>query len=289
MVASCFILNALLKTVINSAIVAMINKKNQTDANLFDWTESEKQNILGIFFWGFALTKIPSGRLAEVIGSRRVSGYSMMLASLLTLLTPILAYWNYYALLTSRVLMGFLLGASWPAIMPLAAKWVPPEEQSMFMTTLASSAIGISLASHISGILIPKFGWQSVFYITGSMSLFWSLIWFYLIYDSPQQHPRISHKEKQLLENTTRKNVNAHLKKKFGEIPWKEILTSKPVYAIVFAQISNFVATMIILTQLPSYLDQIFQYNMKQIGLFSGLPTWGKINTTGMYIFVYVI
>jgi hypothetical protein len=42
---------------------------------------------------------------------------------------------------------------------------------------------------------------------------------------------------------------------------------------------------MIILTQLPSYLDQVFQYNMKEIGLFSGLPTWGKINTTGMYLF----
>jgi MFS transporter, ACS family, solute carrier family 17 (sodium-dependent inorganic phosphate cotransporter), other len=42
----------------------------------FSWTEGEKQLILGSFFWGYILTELPGGRLAELIGGHRVFGHS---------------------------------------------------------------------------------------------------------------------------------------------------------------------------------------------------------------------
>lgn len=269
MLTTGFITNAFIKSIFNIAIVAM-TEHNQ--ANTFDWNESQKQEILGIFFWGFAITKFPSGRLAEIIGSRKVTGYSMAFASILTVLTPTIAFFNYYALLVSRVFLGFAVGASWPALMPLVAKWIGPNEHSMFMTALASTSIGFGLSSLVGGILISNFGWPSIFYFAGSVSFVWTLVWFYFIYDSPRQHPRISLEEKEEIESEI---TEIKVRLKFGDIPWRKILASGPVWGIAIAQITSFFTTMTIATELPTYFDQVLHYDISQNGIMASLPNWG--------------
>ena len=39
-------------------------------------------------------------------------------------------------------------------------------------------------------------GWPSVFYVFGSLGLLWSIAWFFLVFDHPDTHPRISPEEK---------------------------------------------------------------------------------------------
>ena len=75
----------------------------------FEWDEYEQNMILGCFFWGYVLTELPGGRLAEVIGGHRVFGYSMLSASILTLLTPLSARIGYMAVVVLRVLLGLML------------------------------------------------------------------------------------------------------------------------------------------------------------------------------------
>ena len=35
------------------------------------------------------------------------------------------------------------------------------------------------------GVLITKFGWASVFYVPGTLTLIWAVLWFWVVYDSP--------------------------------------------------------------------------------------------------------
>jgi len=102
----------------------------------FSWDTYQTNFVLGCFFWGYILTELPGGRLAELIGGRRVFGHSMLWASLLTLITPLAAHINYVVLIVVRVVLGFMLGASWPAIHPVAAVWIPPMERSKFMSNM---------------------------------------------------------------------------------------------------------------------------------------------------------
>lgn len=102
----------------------------------FSWNSYESNLLLGSFFWGYILTELPGGRLAELIGGRRVFGHSMLWASLLTLITPLAAHLHYVVLIVVRVILGFMLGASWPAIHPVAAVWIPPMERSKFMSNM---------------------------------------------------------------------------------------------------------------------------------------------------------
>lgn len=65
--------------------------------------------ILGSFFWGYICTEFPGGRLAEIIGTKRVFGYSMLASSFITLLTPLAATLGYTAVVVLRVVLGFML------------------------------------------------------------------------------------------------------------------------------------------------------------------------------------
>lgn len=102
----------------------------------FPWDTYQTNFVLGCFFWGYVLTELPGGRLAELIGGRRVFGHSMLWASLLTLITPLAAHLSYIMLIVVRVALGFMLGASWPAIHPVAAVWIPPMDRSKFMSNM---------------------------------------------------------------------------------------------------------------------------------------------------------
>lgn len=42
-----------------------------TSGTKYHWNKYEQNYILGCFFWGYVLTELPGGRLAEVIGARR--------------------------------------------------------------------------------------------------------------------------------------------------------------------------------------------------------------------------
>ena len=39
-------------------------------------------------------------------------------------------------------------------------------------------------------------GWPSIFYVGGGIGLIFCLIWAFMVYDSPAEHPRISPRER---------------------------------------------------------------------------------------------
>lgn len=133
----------------------------------YAWDKYDQNFLLGSFYIGYVLTELPGGRLAEIIGARRVFGYSMLTASLVTLLTPIAADWGYVVVLILRIILGMSLGATWPATPPMASKWIPPNDRSKFIANMMASSLGAALTMPVCGYLIYHFGWGSVFYSTG--------------------------------------------------------------------------------------------------------------------------
>lgn len=61
----------------------------------------------------------------------------------------------------------FISGASWPAIHPMTAVWIPPVDRSKFMANMMASSLGAAAAMPICGFLIEYINWQSTFYFTG--------------------------------------------------------------------------------------------------------------------------
>jgi sugar phosphate permease len=63
--------------------------------------------VLGSFFYGYIITQIPGGLLAQRIGGRWVFGIGIMMTGVLTLLTPLAANISVWFLVAVRALEGF--------------------------------------------------------------------------------------------------------------------------------------------------------------------------------------
>lgn len=89
----------------NSSVTSSTNvseSENAVPSNKFLWDKYDQNRALGCFFWGYLLTELPGGRLAELIGAKWVFGGGMLGASVLTLLTPAASYIHVWVLIVLR-------------------------------------------------------------------------------------------------------------------------------------------------------------------------------------------
>jgi MFS family permease len=55
---------------------------------------------------------------------------------------------------------------------------------------------GMFVATPAAGHLMSRYGWESVFYFYGTVAVLAVVVWEFLVYDSPDDHPRISEAER---------------------------------------------------------------------------------------------
>lgn len=64
--------------------------------------------VLGGYFWGYLVTSLLGGILAERWGGRHVIGLAMFLSGIVTGLTPIVAVQSFWPVFITRVVLGIL-------------------------------------------------------------------------------------------------------------------------------------------------------------------------------------
>lgn len=239
--------------------------------------------MLGSFFYGYVLTQIPGGRLAELFGGKYIYGIGVLVTALFTLLTPIAAYSSLPALVLVRVLEGMGEGVTFPAMHAMLARWVPPLERSKFAAFVYAGAnFGTVISLPLSGWLCSLEyggGWPLAFYIFGVLGLVWFVFWLWLVYDTPGTHPRISRDERAYIERAVHTAVDDELSQHHGggdrlvePIPWRSMCTSLPLWAILITQCGQAWAFYTQLTELPTYMKNILHMNIEQNATLSALP-----------------
>ncbi|XP_064105971.1 sialin-like isoform X1 [Macrobrachium nipponense] len=240
----------------------------QTDQLLL--TGPQKGMVLGGFFYGYVITSIPGGRLAELYGTKIVFGGSILLSGILTLFTPVAARFSYVALILIRILIGIAQGVVYPSMHVLVARWIPPLERPRFISiTYMGNCLGTIITLPMCGVIIDSLGWEAVFYICGAIAIVWIAFWCLLMFDSPSNHPRISEKEREyILESIS----DGTTKQKPNQTPWCAFMTSLPLWAINMAHVGGMFCFTLLLTQLPTYMDSVLGFSIRNNGLLSSLP-----------------
>jgi len=235
----------------------------------FDWGEREQGWLLGAFFYGYVATQIPGGRMAEKYGGKRLYGVGVLITALFTLVTPLAANISIYALVLVRIVEGLGEGVTFPAMHAMLAVWVPPQERSRLAGLIYGGAqAGTVLSLPISGYLCDVWGWESVFYVFGSLGVVWYFFWWKYVYDTPSLHPRIDPAERRhILDSLGTVRTNGPL-----PVPWLKIFTSGPVWALVLTHMSQNYGFYTILTELPTYMAAVLHFNIKSNALVSALP-----------------
>ena len=73
-----------------------------------EWDQTTKSTILASFFYGYIVTQIPGGWLADRYGGKRVLGITMTISAILTLLMPVCARASVYFVYAIRILLGLM-------------------------------------------------------------------------------------------------------------------------------------------------------------------------------------
>ncbi|RZC34383.1 MFS 1 and/or Sugar tr domain containing protein [Asbolus verrucosus] len=243
---------------------------------LYDWSEHTQGIILSSFYWGYAITHIPGGLLAEKFGGKYVLGVGVLITAVFTLLTPILLFvtdGDWKLIVAVRVLEGLGQGVIFPSLNTMLASWVPQKERGRMGTLVyAGSQIGTIFSNTVSGGLIyATRQWDSVFYLFGGLGMLWFILWMLLVYPTPETHPFISEKERAYLAEEL-KWVASMSMKKDRKVPWKHIFTSVPLWAMIAAQIGFDWGFYTMVTDLPKYLKDVLKYKVEQNGMLSALP-----------------
>ncbi|KAI5652007.1 major facilitator superfamily domain-containing protein [Phthorimaea operculella] len=214
------------------------NKTVDKPYAIFDWDEATQGFVLSGFYYGYAVSQLLGGVLSDRFGAKWVLGSGLFSTTVFTFLIPIVTRWggsNY--LFALRVIQGIGEGPCVPALMTIMSRWVPPNERSFQGALIFGGAhLDNVVGSSISGILLSDGkNWANVFYFFGFLALLWCLIWALLSYSTPSSHPFISEKELEYLNSEVK--LNPKKNKANDPVPWKAILQSKPVWALVAAAV----------------------------------------------------
>ena len=243
----------------------------------FAWDKRQQGLLLGSYYWSYTAAQIPAAWLAKRLGFRLVFGACMLVSGLLTALFPVMARAGLGLAITARVLIGLTHAVAFPAMTGAWGAWAPPLEITKSVSHVIMSrahyvlfvvvrlqgifwsgaSIGTLIIFTLAGILADHLGWEAVFYVTGGLSLLWVVFWFLMVADTPAQHPRISPEERSYIEASL--GQSASLDRRRLATPWRSILTSVPVWAIVLGHSASNWGNYTLNQQLPTYLSNVLR------------------------------
>src|SRR5262245_58945647 len=155
--------------------------------------------VFSAFTLAYAIFEIPSGRLADRIGPRKVLARIVLWWSAFTMATG--AAWSYSSLLAFRFLFGAGEAGAFPSASRSFAQWFPVRERGrahgvIFMGT----RLGGALAPPLAIALIETVKWRASFWIFGMLGVFWAAAWWKWFRDDPAKHPSVSTAELQVIQ-----------------------------------------------------------------------------------------
>uniref|UniRef100_A0A8D2NRX2 Solute carrier family 17 member 9 n=1 Tax=Zosterops lateralis melanops TaxID=1220523 RepID=A0A8D2NRX2_ZOSLA len=216
----------------------------------FHWDKKQFGVVLSSFFWGYCLTQIVGGHISDQIGGEKVLLLSASAWGFLTVLTPLLTHITSAHLVfmtSSRFLMGLLQGVYFPSLASLLSQRVRESERAFTYSTVGTgSQFGTLLIGGAGSLLLDWYGWESVFYFSGLLTLLW-------VYCTCKY--LLSEKELTIPINYLTRGLSIP---KQTKVPWKQLFRKAPIWAVIIAQLSTASTFFTLLSWLPTFFKETF-------------------------------
>ncbi|KAG4078959.1 hypothetical protein HA402_010911 [Bradysia odoriphaga] len=232
----------------------------------YAWSAYEQSLVIGSYFWGGTVTMFIAGIFAERYGARKVIGFGIITAAILSGVAPVAANYLWLSIVV-RFCSGMAMATVSPSMQALISNWAPPEEKGKFLSAYLANGIGTVIDWSISGYIIKYLGWDYAFYVVVLILGIYALAWYCIVYDSPKKHPYISTEEKEFILSKVKMTATKK--------PWppiKSMMISVPFWALVIFHFGILFAQFIFLTAAPKYLSEVHHFDIATTGLLSSIP-----------------
>lgn len=237
-----------------------------------DWSVSTSQYFNTAYFVGYVITQLPGGFLAVRFSPTKIFGGSIFISGSCFVILAFTMRYSQIIVFVIRFIQGFVEGVCQPAMSSVVSAWAPKSERARIVGFSYSGVyLSTSLASVVSGAATCYVSWHAGLFIYGTLGIILSLIWFSVVYDSPEKNPHLSEKEQAIFERegSKVKIASADVAK---NIPWMSILTSLPVWALLLANITRSWVFATMVTEIPQYFADVFGLNVATIGFLTSFP-----------------
>src|SRR5258707_4403106 len=228
--------------------------------------------IFSAFIWAYALFQVPGGWLGDRFGPRKV-------------LSVIMAYRTVIAILTTGAMgfasfwgIRFALGVGEAGAFPTATRamqmWFPRDERGFVQGVRhAASRLGAAVGPPIAVAIMLHYGWRSVFYVIGALSLLWSIVYLVMYRNMPEETSLVSRAELARIRGLNEKGEikQANVQKR-PKVPWSILLRHGNMWAVMCAYAAYIYSLWFFLSWLPSYLVEYRKFTLIKMGFFASLP-----------------
>ncbi|KAG2483091.1 hypothetical protein HYH03_018029 [Edaphochlamys debaryana] len=232
--------------------------------------ESVKGTVLSAFYWGYALSQIPGGWAAQRYGGRIMLILCFASWSLISILTPTDAR-HTFAISMARVCVGIAQGFLIPAVHTVLSQWIPPHERARAVSLTTS---GMYLGSASAMLVLPWFsdrlGAASLLKVVGGLGIAWLVLWLIVGRDIPHRETVIPLSN---MEKPGHSHGHAHGHKgRPAPTPYRRMMGSAAVWAIVINNFSFHYAFYVIMNWLPTYFNHVLKVELSSLGGAKTVP-----------------
>jgi len=167
----------------------------------FGFSNADYSTIITSFLIAYTIMQAVSGRIIDFIGTRLGMAACIVFWSVAGILHAFgSGLWSFRIF---RFLLGFGEAGNWPGATKVVSEWFPPRERGLAVGIFDSgSSLGGMLAPPIVAAVTLHFGWRPAFVVTGLLGFLWLWLWL-KIYRRPEEHPRISRDELEMISAGT--------------------------------------------------------------------------------------
>jgi MFS transporter, ACS family, aldohexuronate transporter len=232
---------------------------------------------LGAFNIGYSLLVFVGGLLVDKYGSRRIWLVAALVWSLSIVSTA--AATGFLMLFTVRLMLGLAEGPNFPALNRVVGDWLPKDERA---AALGNALVAVPIALMIGGPIVSElasvYTWRGMFVILGALGLIWAPLWYFIYRDFPENSKRVNDEElkhiresEQVSRNVTESDIRRTMHKSQPGM-WKFLLTNPTLLSNNWAFFVFGYNLFFFMNWLPTFLNQSYHLDIKQVGVFTILP-----------------
>jgi len=217
------------------------------------------------FNLAYALFEIPSGRLGDKLGPRKVLTRIVLCWMAFTALTG--AAWNRWSLASFRFLFGAGEAGAFPNIARASREWFPFSERGLAQGLIWLFARwGGAFAPLLMMVLALPFGWRGAFVLMSLLGILWVWAFYKEFRDTPREHPKVNDAERALIAGTVKDTS------KPAPLSWSNMLLSPTLWALSLMYFCSNAGWSFFGSWITPYLKKDLHLSGIQLVLASGGP-----------------
>lgn len=238
-------------------------------------------SILSAFVFGYALFQVPGGWAGDRFGPRGVLTFAIAWWSLFTAATalaPSLPLVRWFGIVTSFVIMRFMIGVGEAAALPnsnkIVAYWLGDHRRgignSIFLTGVG---LGGASAPMLISWIMQRWGWRTSFLVCGGIGAVIAVGWHLYSTSRPEDHPRVNKAELALIRaGSEAAPAPSRSQRARRGTPWKLFLTSRTVWLLLASYFCEGYANYIFYSWFFLYLINGRRMSIRQGGIWGAIP-----------------